>query len=94
MHWPFRGYGDVFMRVSQGISRQQELSADMLSARIAGGRPAASALRKIQRAALTYSGFLDGEYGIALRRGFRHRSSKASSSSASSARGPTTPSRA
>jgi Zn-dependent protease with chaperone function len=44
---PFKLYGNMFMRVSQGVSRQQEYTADAFAARIAGPRPLIAALRKI-----------------------------------------------
>jgi len=43
----FSGYARLFLRVTNAISRQQELDADRLAARIAGGESLVSGLKKI-----------------------------------------------
>ena len=43
----FAGYAKLFLRITNAISRQQELDADRLAARIAGGESLVSGLKKI-----------------------------------------------
>ncbi|PKN48095.1 MAG: hypothetical protein CVU59_00315 [Deltaproteobacteria bacterium HGW-Deltaproteobacteria-17] len=43
----FAGYARLFLRVTNAISRQQELDADALAARLAGGESLVSGLKKI-----------------------------------------------
>jgi Zn-dependent protease with chaperone function len=52
LHLPFVWYGQVFLRVTQAISRRQEFAADALAARTVGARPLGSGLRTIFGAAL------------------------------------------
>jgi len=47
LDWLFIGYARLFMRVTNAISRQQELDADRLAARLAGGECLVSGLKKI-----------------------------------------------
>jgi heat shock protein HtpX len=44
---PFRWYGTMFLRVTHGVSRSQELSADQLAARVAGARALIDGLKRI-----------------------------------------------
>lgn len=44
---PFRAYGRLFLRLTASVSRGQELSADALSAKIAGATAARNALRLV-----------------------------------------------
>ncbi|PKN27724.1 MAG: hypothetical protein CVU65_01240 [Deltaproteobacteria bacterium HGW-Deltaproteobacteria-22] len=43
----FAGYARLFLRVTNAISRQQELDADLLAARLAGGESLVAGLKKI-----------------------------------------------
>jgi Zn-dependent protease with chaperone function len=45
---PFRAYGNLFMRVSSQVSREQERAADRLAAQVCGAIPTAEALRKVE----------------------------------------------
>ncbi len=44
---PFRAYGKLYLRLSASVSRAQELSADALSAKVAGATAARNALRLV-----------------------------------------------
>ncbi len=44
---PFQAYGRMFMRVTQGVSREQEYTADRFAASIAGQGPVASSLKRL-----------------------------------------------
>jgi heat shock protein HtpX len=57
----FEWYGVTYVRFTQSVSRQQELVADALAAQIAGAATAASALRKIARAAAAYRAYMASE---------------------------------
>ncbi|WP_240670506.1 M48 family metallopeptidase [Actinoplanes solisilvae] len=45
--WVFKGYGRLFLLVSNGVARRQELEADEVSVRVAGAAAATSAMREI-----------------------------------------------
>jgi len=55
---PFRLYGQVFLRVSGAVSRQQELAADALAARTCGPEATARALHKAHVLAPLWSAYL------------------------------------
>ncbi|MBN1203505.1 MAG: M48 family metallopeptidase [Myxococcaceae bacterium] len=55
---PFRLYGQLFLRVSGTVSRQQELAADALAARTCGPRATSSALRKVDVLAPLWGAYL------------------------------------
>ncbi|MFO0748228.1 MAG: M48 family metallopeptidase [Myxococcota bacterium] len=67
---PFVGYAKFFFRVSSGISREQELAADAVSARVAGSRAAVSALGDGIRRATVHGHYLAGEVLPMARAGF------------------------
>jgi len=71
MHQPFLWYGKFFLRVTQKISRAQELAADRLAATIAGPRAAAGALMATHGAAIAYSTYWSQEVVPLLGSGFR-----------------------
>jgi Zn-dependent protease with chaperone function len=71
LHKPFLWYGKLYLRVTQAISRAQELAADELSAKVAGARNAAAALETVHRAALAYEFYWRGEVVPLLERGFK-----------------------
>ena len=68
---PFVGYAKLFIRITQAISRAQELAADRLSATVTSTRDAAAALVMVRRAAYAYRPYINGELGPVLSRGFR-----------------------
>jgi Zn-dependent protease with chaperone function len=55
---PFRLYGQLFLRVSGAVSRQQELAADALAARTCGPEATARALHKAHVLAPLWSAYL------------------------------------
>jgi Zn-dependent protease with chaperone function len=70
LHLPFVWYGQMFLRVTQAISRRQEFAADALAARTVGARPLGSGLRNIFGAALAYNGYWRDEVVPVLSAGF------------------------
>jgi Zn-dependent protease with chaperone function len=90
MHKPFLWYGNFFLRVTQAISRAQELAADRLSARVAGAKNAAAALVAVEGAAAAHQSYWNSEvmplvtsgYRPPLAHGFAQFTSVASISSA------------
>jgi Zn-dependent protease with chaperone function len=44
---PFNAYAKMFLRVTQGVSREQEYTADRFAASIAGREPVASSLKRL-----------------------------------------------
>ena len=54
---PFDWYAALFFRVSHAVSRQQELQADALAARIAGPAAMAGGLRETHRATLGFNAY-------------------------------------
>ena len=71
LHKPFLWYGNFFMRVTQAISRAQELAADRLSAAVAGAKTASGALVATQRAGVAYEAYWASEVVPLLSNGFR-----------------------
>ena len=67
---PFIWYGSVFLRVSHGVSRRQELTADALAARAVGSRPLIEGLKKIQGVAALLGSYWSTEVTPVLRAGF------------------------
>ena len=59
---PFEQYGKMYLRITHGISRQQEYAADRLAAGVAGPRPLAEGLEKIHKFAPAVSAFWEHEY--------------------------------
>ncbi len=59
---PFSLYGKMYLRVTHGISRQQEYAADELAAGIAGSRPLAEGLEKIHKFAPAHAVYWQNEY--------------------------------
>ncbi|HEV7764532.1 MAG TPA: M48 family metallopeptidase [Thermoanaerobaculia bacterium] len=71
IHKPFLWYGNFFMRVTQAISRAQELAADRLSARVAGAKNAAAALIAVEGAAAAHQSYWDSEVMPLVVSGYR-----------------------
>jgi len=70
-HKPFLWYANMFMRVSQSVSRAQELAADRIAARIAGVGNAVEALIAVHGAALAYNAYWEQELIPVLTNGYR-----------------------
>ncbi|MEJ5224829.1 MAG: M48 family metallopeptidase [Anaerolineales bacterium] len=68
---PFRLYGDLFLRVTNAISRAQEFAADALAASITGAQPLIEALQKIHRGAAALNAYFQQEYLPALTAGYQ-----------------------
>lgn len=67
----FTWYADLYMRSSQAVSRQQELAADTISARIAGRDNAAAALRRLPALDAAYDFYLSRYVSIGWEAGLR-----------------------
>ncbi|HYZ28116.1 MAG TPA: M48 family metallopeptidase, partial [Thermoleophilaceae bacterium] len=57
VRWPFQWYAQLFLRITNAISRRQEFAADRLSARVASPEAAGSALRRLEALAPIYPGY-------------------------------------
>lgn len=69
--FPFLGYAKLFTRTTLAVSREQELSADALAAKIAGAKPAMQALRQIEAASNAFPSFVGEELMPLLNAEFR-----------------------
>ncbi|HEV2891360.1 MAG TPA: M48 family metallopeptidase [Frankiaceae bacterium] len=76
----FEAYGNLYLRVSQAVSRRQELAADANAAHLVGAPAHASALRKVHVAGAAFDEFVEryagplweaGRRPAALYEGFR-----------------------
>jgi Zn-dependent protease with chaperone function len=68
---PFRAYGKLFLRVSAGVSREQERAADRRAAASYGAHSAAGALRVVHEEGELWNVYFDGEVMPLLQRGLR-----------------------
>jgi heat shock protein HtpX len=68
---PFLWYGRLFLRVSQAVSRQQELAADQLAARTVGARPMIDGLRNLARGSLAFDTYWRQEVVPLVEAGFQ-----------------------
>jgi Zn-dependent protease with chaperone function len=66
----FKAYGDLFMRMTLAISRQQEFLADALAARVTHPSVMASALRRTSGLAPAFSSYWNSEVSPALTAGY------------------------
>jgi Zn-dependent protease with chaperone function len=71
LHLPFRQYGLLFLRITQAVSRSQELAADRLAAGAVGARPMMSALGKLDEGGLALQLYLRSEFVPVLNAGLR-----------------------
>ena len=69
--YPFLWYGNTFLRITHAVSRNQELAADALAARVAGRGAMAKALRTIHGAGDAFGFYWSNEVVPAISRGFR-----------------------
>ena len=70
LHLPFVWYGNLFLRVTQAISRRQEYLADALAARTVGARSLIDGLRIIFGAAEAYPSYWRSEIVPVLSAGY------------------------
>ncbi|WP_224243456.1 M48 family metallopeptidase [Hyalangium gracile] len=68
---PFRLYGQLFLRVSGAVSRQQELAADALAARTCGPEATARALHKVHLLAPLWGAYLGHDVIPIIEKGVR-----------------------
>jgi heat shock protein HtpX len=68
---PFLWYGRMFMRVTQAVSRRQELTADELAARTVGAKPMINGLRSLARGSIAWSGYWRQEVVPLIEAGFQ-----------------------
>lgn len=68
---PFEAYAKLFLRVTNAISRQQEFTADQLSARVVGAQIAIAGLQKIHRYGMAFQTFFQQEYLPVINSGFQ-----------------------
>ncbi len=68
LSFPFLWYGRLYLRATQAVSRRQELDADRMAARVAGGTSMESGLVKIHAAGLAFGPYLN-ELGAVLSSG-------------------------
>jgi Zn-dependent protease with chaperone function len=68
---PFEWYAKLFMRISQGVSRAQELAADRASVAIAGKQAHISGLERESRGGVLFQRFMSNEVEPLLKSGFR-----------------------
>jgi Zn-dependent protease with chaperone function len=68
---PFVWYGNSFLRITHGVSRQQEYAADALAAKIAGPQNLASGLARIHAVGGLFDGYWSTEIGPLLEGGLR-----------------------
>ena len=67
---PFRIYGNLFLYITQAVSRRQEYIADSLAARIMGIEPSRSAMIKLSAGSHAFRTFFQFEIEPALSAGF------------------------
>jgi heat shock protein HtpX len=68
---PFLWYGRLFMRVSQAVSRRQELAADELAARTIGARPMIEGLRSLAKGSIAFNVYWRQEVVPLIEAGFQ-----------------------
>jgi Zn-dependent protease with chaperone function len=66
----FVWYGNLFLRITHAVSRQQEFIADAVAARVAGAPAMVSALRKVHGTAGIFHGYWNGEVAPVLNSGY------------------------
>ncbi|HVR38327.1 MAG TPA: M48 family metalloprotease [Thermoanaerobaculia bacterium] len=71
IHKPFLWYGKFYMRVTQAISRAQEIAADRLAATVAGARNLAEALAATHRSARAFGAYWRNEVTPVLSGGYK-----------------------
>lgn len=69
LHLPFMGYGRLFLRITRGIGRAQELTADAVAKEVVGADDTATAMEKVERLAPAWDAYWYEEYLPALQAG-------------------------
>ena len=69
--YPFFWYGNMFLRITQAVSRQQELAADQLAASTVGARHLADGLVAVHGGAMAVEAYWNQEVNPALGAGYR-----------------------
>jgi Zn-dependent protease with chaperone function len=69
VHIPFEIYGNFFLRVTHGVSRQQELNADAMAARVEGVSALADGLKITHGAAPAFAAYWQTEVAPLLQAG-------------------------
>lgn len=68
---PFRWYGELFLRITQAVSRNQEFLADALAATVSGSQAVISSLKKSRATAPVFSAFMKSELLPVIQSGYR-----------------------
>lgn len=68
---PFIWYGNTFLRITHGVSRQQEYAADKLAAQIAGRENLAAGLTRIHAVGGLFDAYWSTEVGPVVQAGMR-----------------------
>ena len=71
LRFPFRWYGNFFLRITQAISRAQEFAADRLAATVVGAEPLVEGLKTVRAHAGTFDAFWEDEAVRVLEAGYR-----------------------
>jgi Zn-dependent protease with chaperone function len=71
LHYPFQWYAKLFLRITQAVSRRQELAADALSVTIAGESAVCGALTTVSETAPLYQLYLREDFVNLLNGGLR-----------------------
>ena len=71
MHKPFLWYGNMYLRVTHAISRQQEYAADALAATVVGARHLIDGLKKVNASAMAFDAYWNRSFGPVLNSGHR-----------------------
>jgi Zn-dependent protease with chaperone function len=71
VRFPFIWYAKAFLRITNSISRQQELAADDLAAQLGGAAALGDGLRKLAAMSLAYPAYFQTEVVPVLMAGFR-----------------------
>lgn len=66
---PFLGFAKIYLRISQAVSRAQELSADRVAVRVEGAAALVGGLKKTHAAALAHALYLRNEVAPLVERG-------------------------
>jgi Zn-dependent protease with chaperone function len=70
LQWPFRVYGNMFLRVTHAVSRHQEFAADALAAETVGSAPLISGLKTVHAAGAAFDPYWQSELAPVLGAGF------------------------
>ena len=68
---PFEAYANMFLRVTNGVSREQEYSADQLAARTVGTQATISGLQKVHKYGQAFAAYFNQEYLPVVEAGYK-----------------------